>query len=133
MSYAKLPDLLARYGEAELTQLADPDGAGVIDESIVDQALADAAALVDGYLAGRYPVPLDPVPAIVRGYVCDVARARLYTQDAPEPVLRREADAIRFFRMVGEGRLNLGATPEPASGNLVEVASAPRRRFGVGL
>lgn len=133
--YASVADLVARFTEEQLVQLSDRSGAGVVDDAVVEQAIADASAVVDGYLAGRYAdqLPLSPVPSVVVSYVCDLARANLYTDAMPDEVDKRAARATRFFELVGQGKLNLGASPEPASSDTVEVVTTGRRRHGIGL
>lgn len=133
MAYAALTDMQSRFGEDELVQLTDRHGDGMIDPVALEQALIDASAVIDGYLAGRYPVPLAPVPPILVGYACDLARLRLYKDAPPEIVVRRGDEAIKFLALVGQGKINLGAAPEPASDNTVQVATLDRRRHGIGL
>ena len=62
MRYAETSDLILRYGEPELSILTDLTGAGVVDTDKCNVVLDDASALIDGYLAGRYPLPLAHVP-----------------------------------------------------------------------
>lgn len=133
MPYATLADLKARFGELELIQLTDIAALGVIDEAVVAQALADTEAMVDGYLGGRYTLPLASVPAILVSVVCDLARARLYKDAAPEIVIQRHQDALRYLDRLALGRITLGAVPEPASTNDARIASEARRRDGLGL
>ncbi|MDZ7655606.1 MAG: DUF1320 domain-containing protein [Sulfurimicrobium sp.] len=112
--YATIVDMIARFGEEQLVQLTDRLGSGVLDETVIDQAIADASALVDGYLSGRYPVPLSPAPAILVGYACDLARYNLFPDanlDDVNTVRIRQRDAIRFLEQVGQGKLSLGMTP----------------------
>ncbi|MFA7269838.1 MAG: DUF1320 domain-containing protein [Sterolibacterium sp.] len=112
--YATLADMIARFGEEQMVQLTDRLGNGVIDETVIAQAIADASALVDGYLSGRYPVPLSPAPAILVGYACDLARYNLFPDanlDDSNTVRIRQRDAIRFLEQVGHGKLSLGMTP----------------------
>lgn len=132
MTYATLSDLIDRFGAEELTQLTDRDGVGDLGQAVIDQALADAGAVIDGYLAGRYTLPLTPVPAILVGYACDLARERLYKDAATETVIRRADDARRFLALVGQGKLFLGVQPEPAGAAGV-AWSAPERVMGEGL
>jgi phage gp36-like protein len=115
MPYATTADLVARFGESELIQLTDRLGDGVLDAAVVSQALADADAVINGFLAGRYTLPLSPVPAILVGYACDLARERLYKDAAPEIVIKRADDARKFLALAGQGKISLGAQPEPAS------------------
>lgn len=120
MAYALTADLVARYGEEELIQLTDRLGDGVMDAAVIDQALADAGAVIDGYLAGRYTLPLSPVPHILVGYACDLARERLYKDAAPEVVVKRADDARRFLALAGQGRISLGPQPEPTSDGVIQ-------------
>lgn len=82
MAYATLVDMEATFGAKELVMLADRNRDGVADVAVVDRALEDAEAEVNSYLATRYVLPLDPVPAQIRAITCDVARYRL---DAMNP------------------------------------------------
>ena len=47
MSYATLTDLLAHMAESDLIDLTDDDQVSAINETVVDHALADAAAVVE--------------------------------------------------------------------------------------
>lgn len=112
--YATLADMIARFGEEPMIQLTDRLGNGVIDETVIAQAINDASALVDGYLSGRYPVPLSPAPAILVGYTCDLARYNLFPDanlDDVNTVRIRQRDAIRFLEQVGQGKISLGMAP----------------------
>ncbi len=119
--YATQQDLINRYGEDELLRLTDRTGAGVVDAAVVEQALSDAAAQVDGYLAGRYRLPLATVPKVLTFLACDLARYSLYADVAPEHVTKRRDDAAKFLAAVGRGELSLGVsdqgeTAAPADG-----------------
>jgi phage gp36-like protein len=125
--YATLADMVARFGEEQLVQLTDRNRSGVVDAVVIDQALTDASAVVDGYLSGRYEIPLTPVPPILVGYTCDLARYNLYPDaelSETNPVRARQRDAIKFLQFVGEGKLSLGIHPEPTSDNSVQFSSA---------
>ena len=133
MSYATRADLVARFGEDEVSQRESmlPPGA-------IDQALADADAELDGYLARRYPLPLSPVPAIVTRLACDVARYRRLGDAATEDARNRYKDALNLLTQIGDGGISLGVTATVGqSANLVEVTSGSpavfRRRERGGL
>ena len=123
MSYATQADLEARYGAEEVLQLADRNGDGVIDAGVVEQALADAGAEIDGYLGSRYQLPLAGAPQIVNVYACDIARYRLYANAATEEVRNRYQDAIKFLKLAAEGKVMIG----PSNG------SAPREAAGAEM
>lgn len=132
--YAAKPDILEQLPEMDLIGLTDDAGVGAVDDSVVDRSIADADAVIDAYCQGRYPVPLSPVPAIIRSLSVDLAIYNLYSRrlvaEVPEARKDRRKDALRFLEKVAEGKIQLGATsPVPAgSGNSVTVV-APERVF----
>lgn len=67
MPYATQQMLTDRVGGPMLILLTDRAAVpqGVIDLGTLARAQADADAMVDGYLAGRYTLPLATVPALV--------------------------------------------------------------------
>src|SRR3546814_7856245 len=74
MLYASVQDLINRFTEAELIQVTDETGTGVVDQARVDQALAAASATIDSYLRPRYRLPLASVPVRLIDLACDIAR-----------------------------------------------------------
>ncbi len=135
MTYATQADLETRFGADEVLQLVDRDGDGEADEGVVAGALAEAAAEIDAYLAGRYPLPLATTPGVLARLACDIARYRLYIDVAPEEVRKRYEDARRLLEGIAAGRVSLGLpAPAPAAevGNLV-VAAPGRKVFGGGI
>ncbi len=52
--YATRDDMESRFGLNEVVMLTDRSRSGQVDDSVLAGALADAAAEVDGFLAGRY-------------------------------------------------------------------------------
>ena len=127
MPYATAADLVARFGEEELVQLADPQGTGAWDAGIVNQALADASAEMDAYLAERYAVPVPASDLVVR-ICCDIARYRLWEDRASDEVRRRYEDAVRMLRDIAAGRAALPGAAASASSPLMPDARAPTPR-----
>ena len=128
--YASVADMLSRFGEQDLILLTDREGrAESIDNNVLEQALNDASAEIDGYLAGRYPLPLAHVPTILNRLCCDIARYSLSTEHAPEPVEKRYQAALRFLTSVGKGELQLGLSDDgeaAPSSNFAEMQSDGR-------
>lgn len=89
-----------RFGVRELQDLA-------ADGNDYARAENDAAGIVDGYLAARYSLPLVSVPGMVLGWVADIARFRLWDEQAPEEVRRRYEDAIGQLRDLANGKIAL--------------------------
>ncbi len=125
--YATSAQLTARFGEDELVSLTDRDGtAGTIVAAVLDVALTDASALINGYLAGRYTLPLATPPAMLERLCCDIARYGLYDNGASEQVSKRFDDSVRFLEMVAAGKITLGITTQgesPVSNDLPTIES----------
>ena len=133
MSYATSADLLTRFGEGELLRLAMTPS-GELDQATLQLALDDASALIDGYLAGRYPLPLAHVPSALVPICADIARHRLYGEQAPEQIAKRYEAALAFLKSVGKGELALGLAADGEqveSQNLAQLQS-DGRVFGRG-
>jgi len=129
MPYTTQAALIDRFGEEELLQLADRDGDGVIDTAVVDQAITDADAEIDGYLgAGGYTVPLDPAPTVIASLSADITRYRLHDDLAPPAVRTRYEDARRMLEAIAAGRVSLGANDATGSAGSPEF-EAPGRVF----
>lgn len=108
MTYTTQQDMVDRFGQVELLQLTDRDNTGSIDTTVLNRALEDADTEINGHLEGRYTLPLVRTPAILVTYACDIARYRLYDDRATEQVTKRYDTAMKFLRLVAEGRLSLG-------------------------
>ena len=78
MAYCTAADLTERMSNEELMQLTDDAGTGVPDQDIISKAIAAAQDTIDGYLRGRYPVPLESVPGIVKNLALDLTTYTLF-------------------------------------------------------
>lgn len=105
--------MISRFGESELVEAtahADPDTT-VIVEGVLADALADADAEINSYLAARYALPLAEAPRVLVPVACDIARYRLWKERASDAVTERYKAAIAFLRDVSGGRASLGIAP----------------------
>ncbi len=126
--YATRQDMISRFGEEEIRLLTDRDGStGAIVDAVLDQVLADASAEIDGYIGGRYRLPLVTVPDVLVRLCCDMARYLLNDERAPEQLQKRYEAATRFLTKLGTGELSLGvldASDTGPSSNTAEIQSA---------
>lgn len=132
MSYATPADMKARYEDVRLAELTDPNGMAT-DDTKLELALADASAEADGYLEGRFtlPIPSDQVPTALVQIVCDIAMYRLFSLRPlgdVEDVRARYKDAIARLNQVSDGELDLGLSSslKGANGSLTAFVAAPR-------
>ena len=124
MGYATRQNMIDRFGEEELVQLTDRKDppARVIDDGVLTKALEDASAFIDGYLQGRYTLPLTNVPTTLERIACDIARYYLYEDAVTDAVKQRYQDATRFLADVSAGRIDLGLD---SANNAVTVSNTP--------
>lgn len=132
MTYATQADLVERFGAAELAQLTDEAAGAAINAATVAQALADAAAEIDGYLGARYALPLTTVPPLLERVACDIARYYLFDERVSEAVKMRYLGAVSLLKSLSAGSVTLGlaaAAPVPeAAAGAVTVRVATRAR-----
>lgn len=128
MGYATQADLEARYGAQEILQLSDRDNSGAADTGVIDRALADADAEINGYLASRYAVPVSPVPEILQRLACQIARYHLFTLGRPDDVTNDYKVAVRILSDISKGVITLGAQTGQVSptADLVQMESGGR-------
>ena len=124
MRYAALADLQARFGTPELAQRTDPD-ALAINEALIERALDDAHADIDGALALVFVLPMTgctkpapvvgnpqatlivPPPQLTR-WACDLARAYLWSNEhlaEDHPVAQAAALVRKQLQAVAAGKL----------------------------
>ncbi|MFZ6644423.1 gp436 family protein [Undibacterium sp. TJN25] len=127
MTYATRPDLEKRYSADEIAQRESALEAGA-----VDSALEDADALIDGYLAGRYSLPMTTVPDILVQTACALARYGLLGEAATDRARNDQRDALAWLKDVQAGRVLLQAAVT-VPGNAPEaivMLTAQRPVFG---
>jgi len=122
MTYATASDMLRQFGQDEVLALTDPENTGAIDQGVLEGALIDASAEIDGYLAGRYKsLPLNPVPRNLVRLCCNMARYHLTGTNRleTEKIKDRYDAAIRYLEFVAAGKATIGPpegglpTPDP--------------------
>ncbi len=114
--YASVADLIERFGETEIVELTDLENTGAVDNAMAEQALTDAGAEIDGYLAARYRLPVTDTPRLLSLLCTDIARYRLQKGVTTEQARQRYEDAVTKLKAIARGEINLPLdTPPPAS------------------
>lgn len=107
MAYATAADLRARFqgereGDEEIDCLA-----GASDARL-GAALDDASAEIDSIIHDLYPLPLPAGPwPLLRSILCDLARLRLYDDEAPHRALGAASSGRKKLRMLAAGETAL--------------------------
>lgn len=109
--YATQQDLIDRLGLPKLIQLTDINlpMTGQLNPVVVDRALADASAEIDGYLVGRMALPLASPPAVLKVHACTIALFRLLGSSADENARKDYESACAYLARVADGRILLVA------------------------
>ncbi len=134
MAYCTLDDIKKMIPEITIIQLTDDEDTGEIVESRVDEAIEAADAEIDSYCAGRYSVPFETVPPLVKKLSVDLAVYNLYArkvESVPEAKKDRYNNAMRALRDVAAGRSSLmaGSTEVADTGGPESTKSASDRIF----
>ncbi len=112
MSYASIFEFKSGIPERDLVALTDLgiEASGEVQEARIQEALDDASAEIDSYLAKVVTLPLAQVPRILKVICRDLALHRLYVNighnmEARES-LRKEA--IGYLKSVARGEAAIG-------------------------
>jgi phage gp36-like protein len=126
MSYCTLQNLTDRYGAQLLIEISDRGerASDTVDEALISRAIADADALIDGYLKARYALPLAPVPPIVTDLSQSIAIYRAHARVADEKITADYKDALKILAQISSGVIKLDvAGVEPAASGAMEVCT----------
>ncbi len=136
MSYATLADMYARYNRDALHILTDvkiadwqslsPEELLHAREHLIQLALDDSSATIDGYIDGRATLPLETVPAVLIRISCVLARFALEEGEATEKATKDKEDVIRLLEKVSAGDVSLGLSKEserPTGGDVAIITS----------
>lgn len=81
-----------------------------------EQAVDDAQAEIDGYLAKRYNVPFSKTPKVINKFAKDIALYNLVSRkgvdesEREKTYLTRYNAAIKFLTQAADGRIDVGET-----------------------
>lgn len=112
--YIAPEDLSRAVSRNELIQLTRDDGRGAEpDAEILQAAIEYASDLIDGYLRGRYSLPLQSVPTILPPLCINLARhflhsRRLNRADFPKPLENAYSATIKTLEQIRDGKIHLG-------------------------
>ncbi|WP_375227504.1 gp436 family protein [Roseobacter sp. S98] len=119
MPYTTLSDLTARFGENLLVQLTDRGDVATdtIDQTVIDQAISDTDALIDGYLAKRYALPMAAVPPLVASLALDIAIYKLHIFEANPKIEADYKAAMKSLEGIAAGSVTLPVEGAEAAGS----------------
>lgn len=115
-------------------QIADPAERDAALASLIDRAIADAGAEIDGYLVKNHAVPLVSPPPIIVKYAKDIAAYNLVSRvgiggddDRASIYRERYKAAVKFLEMLARGTVSLGLkTPAKQAASGFRMSGAAR-------
>ena len=134
MDYCTIADIETQTSTPTLIQLTSDDGQEIVDRVVADEAILYSTSLINGYLRGRYSLPLDthscspalngipgaertlqPLPAsrfpLLRILAIDISIYRLYARrmrnEMPEVIETAYKNAISTLKDIQKGTITL--------------------------
>lgn len=136
MAYCTLAELIERYSEKMLIDISDrgEERPEEPDAALIDRAIADADALIDGYLKKRYRLPLADVPRLVKDLSLRISIYYAHAHVASEKITADYKDALKTLENIAKGLLDLDLDGvEPAASGASEVrTNNPERPLSAG-
>lgn len=102
---------------------------------IIEEAIMDADGEIDGYLAKRYPVPLQSIPKVINKFSKDIAVYNLFSRmgidegERESNYLTRYKSAIKFLENVAKGIIDLGINSVTQKANTGFSVNSSNRLF----
>ena len=122
MDYCTIEDIDTHISTPTLIQLTNDDGGETVDREVATEAIVYSSAIIDGYLRGRYTLPLDTHFPLLRILGIDLSVYRLYARrmadEMPEVIENAYKNAIATLRDIQKGIISL-----QAENDLLETSS----------
>lgn len=126
--YCTTDDLRTAQPEIRLVETTDdahPNETGEFAETIAQEIIVLSCGIIDGFLEGRYALPLPVVPAILRSIAVSLTLHGLYERIGAagegSDMATRYKRAMDLLRLIGKGEVSLGL--DKASSDAVETSS----------
>ena len=111
--YCSSSDIESYVSTPTLIQLTNDEGGDVINDTVTQEAIIYASTLIDGYLRGRYTLPLDTQFPLLKILCIDISVYRLYSRrmrdEMPEVIENAYKNAISTLRDIQKGVVSLQA------------------------
>ena len=112
MFYCSAEDIEIQLGKEPLIQLTNDNcEQNTIDTVVCEEAILYSSTLIDGYLRGRYNLPLNTHFPLLRVVAMDLSIYRLYSRrimtEIPEVVCDAYKNAIKILENLQKGIITL--------------------------
>lgn len=111
MDYCTIEDIETQTSTPTLIQLTSDDGENSVDRVVAQEAILYSTSLINGYLRGRYSLPLDIQFPLLRILAIDISIYRLYARrmrnEMPEVIETAYKNAIATLKDIQKGTITL--------------------------
>ena len=122
MGYCVITDITAVIPNDKVIDLTNDSGGDTVDFDKITDAISYVDNIIDGYLRGRYDLPLASTPDELKYIAVDFVTYRLYSRrmytDVPENVILRYKEILRILKDIQRGVYSLGIESTEAYGEL---------------
>ena len=113
MEYCTIEDIETQTSTPTLIQLTSDDGQEAVNRVVALEAVLYSSTLIDGYLRGRYSLPLNTHFPLLRILAVDLSIYRLYARrmrnEMAEVIETAYKNAISTLRDIQKGVISLQA------------------------
>lgn len=111
MDYCTIEDIETQTSTPTLIQLTSDDGQEIVNRVVAQEAILYSTSLINGYLRGRYSLPLDTHFPLLRILAIDISIYRLYARrmrnEMPEVIETAYKNAISTLKDIQKGTITL--------------------------
>jgi len=114
--YCTLEDIKAHLPAKDIAELSN-DGRNTINEDVVDAAINESGVLIDSMIGGRYSLPFQNVPPLLKNICINLSiynlQQRQINLDDNSGMRKRYDNAMKLLEKIASGEILLGA-PMPS-------------------
>ncbi len=112
MVYCTTEDIETQLSTATLVQLTNDSGLqDGIDYAVCEEALIYSSTLIDGYLRGKYNLPLNTHFPLLRVIAIDLSIYRLFSRrihtEIPDVIIENYKNALKTLEQIKKGVITL--------------------------
>ena len=135
--YSTTASMLGKMSQKALIQLTDDDGLGTVNMDVFNRENSGVRSYIDGFLRGRYPLPLTTVDDIILQLSDNILRCRLIKRRNPNTANEQLDKDLRYYDsqllLVQQGKtrldVDLPAADQPGAGSFKTNKTAEDRVF----
>lgn len=109
--YCTIKNIETQVSTQTLIQLTSDENQDAIDRVVAEEAIIYSSTVIDGYLRGRYSLPLNTRFPLLRVIAIDISIYRLYSRrmrnEMPEVIAENYKNAINLLKDIQKGLLTL--------------------------